>query len=213
MGTFNSYAIRTIRKNLNLSQKDFAKLLGRSQNTISQWENSIRQPDLASMELIASKLGLSLSDLINTNNEDENISHFVDDNLQENDNRHRLLSTYIFSPVKNKVYRIESVKNIIKDDFTKRNWFSNLDIHETDELINRFIFCYSRYLLYSDKSNKIDFELIFHYYLKELRTEISNIIFNAVNEYCSTSENIFLNESNLDLYMYIDALIDKNLDQ
>lgn len=56
--------LRNERKKRNLSQKEFAKKLGVSQNTISNWENCDRYPTIDKVIDIANILGVSVSHLL-----------------------------------------------------------------------------------------------------------------------------------------------------
>ena len=41
--------IKQMRKNMRLSQADFASILGVKQNTVSNWENGISEPDFGTL--------------------------------------------------------------------------------------------------------------------------------------------------------------------
>ena len=52
--------IKQIRKENNLSQSEFAKILNVHQTAVSQWENGRTTPDISSAKLISQKFGISL---------------------------------------------------------------------------------------------------------------------------------------------------------
>lgn len=52
--------IRYIREELGISQKDMAKALSMSNNTLSQYENSKRTPDFVTLKQMAEYLEVSL---------------------------------------------------------------------------------------------------------------------------------------------------------
>lgn len=62
MKTFNRESIRKLRKNANLSQTQFAQMLGDTvkKQHVSNWENGINRPDTLSLERIANVFGLSM---------------------------------------------------------------------------------------------------------------------------------------------------------
>lgn len=64
--------LRELRKVNNLNQSELAKKVGVSQNTISQWENGVREPETIAVFLKLSEiLNVSLDDLVKQN------SHFT----------------------------------------------------------------------------------------------------------------------------------------
>jgi len=56
--------IKQIREQLGIKQKDFAASIGMAANTLSQYETGKRQPDLETLKLIASGLGVSIDELL-----------------------------------------------------------------------------------------------------------------------------------------------------
>ena len=56
--------IKKLRKDMRLSQSDFASILGVKQNTVSNWENNKSFPDLETIEQISEKLGIESQYLI-----------------------------------------------------------------------------------------------------------------------------------------------------
>ena len=59
-----AYQINKIRENNNLTQKEFADLLGVSDRTISKWENGLSVPDGISIRKICNQLGISANALV-----------------------------------------------------------------------------------------------------------------------------------------------------
>ncbi|WP_409969901.1 helix-turn-helix transcriptional regulator [Bengtsoniella intestinalis] len=53
--------LRIIRKELGLSQEDFATLVGSSKQTLSRYETFQRAPSIALLHRFATKVGVSLS--------------------------------------------------------------------------------------------------------------------------------------------------------
>ena len=56
--------IKGLRKSMRLSQSDFASILGVKQNTVSNWENGIRNVDIETAKKMASFFGCSLDYLL-----------------------------------------------------------------------------------------------------------------------------------------------------
>ena len=59
-----AYQINKIREDNNLTQKEFADLLGVSDRTISKWENGLSVPDGISIRKICNQLGISANALV-----------------------------------------------------------------------------------------------------------------------------------------------------
>ena len=57
--------IREYREKSNLSQKEFAKLIGVSNSRVSNWEQGINRPDLDILSKICIVLSVSADDLLN----------------------------------------------------------------------------------------------------------------------------------------------------
>lgn len=53
-----------LRKEKGLSQKDFGKIIGAAQNTVSQWENGSREPDNETINRIANFFNISIDYLL-----------------------------------------------------------------------------------------------------------------------------------------------------
>ena len=53
-----------LRKEKGLSQKDFGKIIGAAQNTVSQWENGSREPDNETINRIANFFNVSIDYLL-----------------------------------------------------------------------------------------------------------------------------------------------------
>lgn len=53
-----------LRKRKKLSQKDFGKIIGAAQNTVSQWENGSREPDSETINRIAKFFNVSIDYLL-----------------------------------------------------------------------------------------------------------------------------------------------------
>ena len=56
--------IKSLRKSMHLSQADFAAVLGVKQNTVSNWENGIRNVDIETAKKMAGFFGCSLDYLL-----------------------------------------------------------------------------------------------------------------------------------------------------
>lgn len=56
--------IKEIRESQNLQQKVLAKNLGIKPNRLSQYETGAREPDLKTLDRIATELGVSVDDLM-----------------------------------------------------------------------------------------------------------------------------------------------------
>lgn len=67
--------LKYLRNKFNLNQSDLANDLGISQNTISQWEKGVREPDNIEMFLkLAKRLEVTLDELVNSNLEENKIT-------------------------------------------------------------------------------------------------------------------------------------------
>ena len=58
------YKIRHLRLKRGLSQEAFAKLIGVSTQTVYLWEGGRVSPNWGSVQLICSKLGISVNELL-----------------------------------------------------------------------------------------------------------------------------------------------------
>lgn len=56
--------ISNLRKQANLSQNDLGKIIGVAQNTLSQWENGLREPDFDSVIKISEYFNVSTDYLL-----------------------------------------------------------------------------------------------------------------------------------------------------
>ena len=63
--------LKLIRRKIGLSQTKFAKLMGVSQNTISQWESGARIPNVVSLKKMAQILECSTDMLLEDIETDE----------------------------------------------------------------------------------------------------------------------------------------------
>ena len=59
--------IKTLRENMNLTQKELADILDVSDKTISKWETSRGYPDISILPELAKALGISVSELLTNN--------------------------------------------------------------------------------------------------------------------------------------------------
>ncbi len=59
--------IINLRKKNNLSQKDFAKIFGVAQNTVSNWENGKRDIDNDKLKTISEYFNVSIDYILNRN--------------------------------------------------------------------------------------------------------------------------------------------------
>ena len=64
--------ISELRKKEGLSQKEFGKIIGAAQNTVSQWEKGIREPDGEMITKIANFFGVT-TDYLLGNTESPNL--------------------------------------------------------------------------------------------------------------------------------------------
>lgn len=55
--------IRTLRKDKNLSQKDFGKVFGFSARTVSDWENGNTEPNLSTVKAIIKFFDITYEEL------------------------------------------------------------------------------------------------------------------------------------------------------
>ena len=62
--------LKELRRNKNLSQKDFAETFHVSQNTVSQWENGTRKPSYDTTEQIANFFDVTMDYLVGRNSAD-----------------------------------------------------------------------------------------------------------------------------------------------
>lgn len=81
MSEYNRYVfgnnLKFLRTKYKMSQTQLAEKLGVSQNTISQWEKGVREPDSIQLFLdIAQLLDVTLDELVNSNLEANEI-HFT----------------------------------------------------------------------------------------------------------------------------------------
>lgn len=56
--------IRAIRKHMQLNQKDFGRMFGVTQMTVSRWECAMRGPSAQQIMMICYKCGVSADDLL-----------------------------------------------------------------------------------------------------------------------------------------------------
>lgn len=56
--------LKKLRKERNLSQKQFAEIFHSSQNTVSQWENGTREPSIKTIQDIANFFGVTTDYLL-----------------------------------------------------------------------------------------------------------------------------------------------------
>lgn len=66
-------AIKTIRKERNFKQLDFANHIGISQTYLSQIENNLRNPHISILEKIGGKLGIPLPVIMYLSMEEEDV--------------------------------------------------------------------------------------------------------------------------------------------
>ena len=59
--------IKTLRENMNLTQKELADILDVSDKTISKWETSRGYPDISILPELAKALGVSVAELLTNN--------------------------------------------------------------------------------------------------------------------------------------------------
>ena len=57
--------IATLRKEKELTQEQFAEILGVNHRSVSRWENGHCMPDLSLLQIITDELGVSISELLN----------------------------------------------------------------------------------------------------------------------------------------------------
>lgn len=58
--------IRKLRKNMNLSQREFSKKIGVELKRYAKWEEGRSQPDIDNIELISKAHNITLDQLITT---------------------------------------------------------------------------------------------------------------------------------------------------
>lgn len=76
--------IRRYRENANIEQKDLARIIGVTANSISNWENGRSRPDIALIPGICQALGITLYELFD----------IEDSNIKYNKEQQRLISLY-----------------------------------------------------------------------------------------------------------------------
>lgn len=76
--------IKDVRKDLNLTQKQFAKKIGCAEITIRQYENGKRQPRLEVLQKIASTFDIPVSDLLPTAEELEAKNRELEQDIKGN---------------------------------------------------------------------------------------------------------------------------------
>lgn len=64
--------LRDLRKDAGLSQKEFAKLFGAAQNTVSQWETGSRSIDDETLCKLSAYFGVSVDYLLGLSDEKKN---------------------------------------------------------------------------------------------------------------------------------------------
>ncbi len=68
-----------LRKENGLSQKDFGKIIGAAQNTVSQWENGSREPDNETITRIANFFNVSTDYLLGKNTDEVFDIEYIDE--------------------------------------------------------------------------------------------------------------------------------------
>lgn len=66
-----SEIIRNLRKRHYLTQADFAKKIGVTQGTVSQWEHGIISPNSNQLRAISEAFGISIDTLVKKTSQDE----------------------------------------------------------------------------------------------------------------------------------------------
>ena len=61
--------LRKLRKDNNLSQEEFAEMIGVSRQSVSKWEWGIGYPEVEKLLLMANRLNISLDSLMATEKE------------------------------------------------------------------------------------------------------------------------------------------------
>ena len=67
--------IKQIRKTKNISQREFAKILAIPVSTLANYENNHRQPNIETLNKISEALGVSITELIEWDNLNEDETH------------------------------------------------------------------------------------------------------------------------------------------
>ena len=76
--------IRNSRKSKNMTQKELAKWLGVSHNTISDWESGKHKPDIDNIMLLCKVLEVDVNYMFGWKNTANNIKNKLRDSLKEN---------------------------------------------------------------------------------------------------------------------------------
>ena len=71
--------IAELRKRNKVSQAKLGKLVGAAQNTVSQWENGLREPDTDTLHALADFFGVTIDYLLGRDSEQKNNPDIVDD--------------------------------------------------------------------------------------------------------------------------------------
>lgn len=58
------FKLKELREERQLSQKELSEIIGKSRGTVGNWEAGIREPDLATVKMIADYFGVSVDKLL-----------------------------------------------------------------------------------------------------------------------------------------------------
>lgn len=75
--------LRQLRKEVGLSQKEFAKAFGAAQNTVSQWETGARSIDDETLCKLSAFFGVSVDYLLGLSDEKKNPAENLSEAKQE----------------------------------------------------------------------------------------------------------------------------------
>lgn len=126
--------LRKYRQQLNISQKDFANILGINDTTYRNYENTDREPDYDTLILIAAQLQISLEELLGVDlklSENKNANKM---NSAMSGNLKKLCNIYnSLSPIYQAALleRAETFSDLQQDKITTQNEPSLTSKHET----------------------------------------------------------------------------------
>lgn len=206
--------IKEIRIKNNLTQNEFANMLGVTYQAVSKWENGKSIPDILMLKEISSRFNVDLNYLINGNN---NIPY------KNNNQKNKLLiiiialltiiafmivcyfvchkHNYEFKSLNGEISDIK-VQGSVTYDENKSSIFLNIDYKKDDKKIYKSVECVL-YEKYKDILNIISTYNYDNSSEETLKDILKNVNF-VVNNYSPSCKNY----ENSELYLEINAKID-----
>lgn len=206
--------IKEIRVKNNLTQSEFANMLGVTYQAVSKWENGKSIPDILMLKEISSRFNVDLNYLINGNNNTP---------YKNNSQKNKLLiiiialltiiafmivcyfvchkHNYEFKSLNGEISDIK-VQGSVTYDENKSSIFLNIDYKKDDKKIYKSVECVL-YEKYNDILNIISTYNYDNSSEETLKDILKNINF-VVNNYSPSCKNY----ENSELYLEINAKID-----